>query len=321
MSSITFDDIIAVSSTFKDTVSRAKRYAKTHGTILLTGPTGTGKSYIAQAIHNASPRSNYKFVNINCANLSPTLLESELFGHEKGAFTGAVARKMGQFEMAHNGTIFLDEIGEMSVELQARLLRVLEDGKFERVGGCATITTNVRLISATNQNLPRLIRCRKFREDLFYRINMLQLEMLPLAKRKACIPVLADSILKTSIKRHNREDIKGFSLDAQIAIDKYHWPGNIRQLKNVVEQSCILEDGEYITPESLNITNVKGDIIIGAGVIKHAVEVEKNLLVDALELTGYNQKVAAELLGISARSINYRIKKFGIVHPTWIVNK
>lgn len=324
---ITFDNIVAETPKFKALIICAQRYAKTNGTILINGPTGAGKSYIAEAIHHASPRHKFPFVKINCANLSESLLESELFGHEKGAFTDATTRKIGKFEYAKGGTIFLDEIAELSLSLQSKLLRIIEDRTFERLGGVSTIKSDVRIISATNKNLYQMVADGNFREDLLFRINVLPLNMLSLSERKKCLEKLSYLLLDTLKKEYNKFELMGFTSGAISLIESYSWPGNVRQLKNTIERAVILTDGNYITEYDLEIENtdnfltqpIQKSMICESG--GNARQFNKLLILNALDESNWVQKNAAAKLGMTPRALNYQIKKFNISHPTWIVNK
>ncbi|MEW5745045.1 MAG: sigma-54 dependent transcriptional regulator [Nitrospirota bacterium] len=278
--------------------------APTDATIMLYGETGTGKSLIAKVIHYMSGRTG-AFVDINCAAIPENLLESELFGYEKGAFTGAVASKQGKFERAHQGTLFLDEISEMSLVLQAKLLKVLQEKTFERLGSLSTIRTDARVIAATNRELDSLVREHKFREDLYYRLNVFPVRIPPLRQRRAHIPALAAYLAGVIAARLGREDAR-ISEETMTQFTEYPWPGNIRELENVIEKSVItgrapeleharrrLGGGHH--PEDGDLETVK----------KHAIE-------RALEKTGGNRKEAAALLGISVRNLHYKIKEYGL---------
>jgi DNA-binding NtrC family response regulator len=317
-----FDDIIAETPSFRSIIKSLKKFAKTDSTILITGATGTGKSFLSGSIHHNSQRRNSPFIKINCANIPETLLESELFGHEKGAFTGADKQRIGRFEQANGGTIFLDEIGEISMEIQSKLLRVLEDKSFERVGGNKTIHVDVRVIAATNKDLGAQITDGKFREDLFYRINVLPIQLPSLHDRPQCLEPLADRLLQkgaTSLKKK----IVGFSAEAMAILRAYRWPGNIRQLANTIERALILEETDIIQPSSIQIPDRQNDQIItvpastSEGLVGH----ERELILRALEESLWVQKNAAKQLGISPRALNYKINKFGITHPNWRKNK
>jgi DNA-binding NtrC family response regulator len=245
-----FCDVIAYSPKMKKVLISLERFAKTDSTILITGETGTGKSFLSGTVHFNSPRRRKPFVKINCANIPENLLESELFGHEKGAFTGADKQRIGRFEQANGGTIFLDEIGEMNLNLQTKLLRVLEEKSFERVGGNKTIYSDVRIIAATNKDLMKQVEAGQFREDLYYRINVLPVTLPSLRERKECLHPLAALLLKKCCTSMHRE-ITGFTTNALRLIYEYPWPGNIRQLANTIERAVILEDDTQIHSRNL----------------------------------------------------------------------
>ncbi|MBM9613977.1 sigma-54-dependent Fis family transcriptional regulator [Desulfobulbus rhabdoformis] len=316
-----FDRIIAESESFKAVIKSLRKFALTDATILLTGATGTGKSYLSGTVHYNSPRREHPFIKINCANIPETLLESELFGHERGSFTGADKQRIGRFEQADGGTIFLDEIGEISLEIQSKLLRVLEDKSFERIGGNKTIKVDVRLIAATNKDLQDLIMQGKFREDLYYRISVLPVHLPPLKDRPKCLAALAENLLEKSIKSLNKGNITGFSEEVLSLIQGYEWPGNIRQLANTVERAVILEDDDQISLSSMHIPEMGRP---HAPLIQttESLEVhEKELILRALSDNHWVQKDAAKCLDISPRALNYKIKKFGITHPNWRKHK
>ncbi len=316
-----FDSIVAESPSFKKVITSLKKFASTDSTILITGDTGTGKSFLSGSIHYNSPRRENPFIKINCANIPEALLESELFGHEKGSFTGADKQRIGRFEQANGGTIFLDEIGEISMEIQTKLLRVLEEKSFERVGGNKTIRVDVRVIAATNRDLAQQIREGKFREDLYYRINVLPIQLPPLRERPLCIEPLAMRLLDKaciSLKKH----IRGFSPGAMAIIKNYHWPGNIRQLANTIERAVILEDSDLINVEAIQIPDFHNHPGTPRVTVCEPLEThEKELILKALEENLWVQKNAAKRLGISPRALNYKINKFGITHPNWRRNK
>lgn len=315
-----FNQIIAESDNFKATLKSLRKFTSTDASILLTGDTGTGKSFLSGSIHFNSPRRGHPFVKINCANIPETLLESELFGHEKGAFTGADKQRIGRFEQANHGTIFLDEIGEIPMQIQAKLLRVLEEKRFERVGGNRTIQVDVRLIAATNRNLPEQIAAGRFREDLFYRINVLEVHLPPLKDRTRCLVPLARRLLNKACLSM-RKKIDDFSPEALAMIQGYNWPGNIRQLANTIERAVILEEGTTITATSLQIpelSRVTSPLIQAAEPLETH---ERELILKALEENLWVQKNAARCLGISPRVLNYKISKFNITHPNWRKNK
>ncbi len=317
-----FDRIIAFSPIMKEIIKTLKRFAQTDATILMTGDTGTGKSFLAGTIHFNSNRKSRPFVTINCANIPETLLESELFGHEKGSFTGADKLRIGRFEQARGGTLFLDEIGEISLSLQAKLLRVLDEKAFERVGGNHTIRCDVRIIAATNRNLEQQVAEGKFREDLYYRINILAVKLPPLRERKECIGPLASWLLeKTSTAL--KKKVTAFSSASIDWIKSYDWPGNIRQLANTIERAVILQDGPIIHKENIFIPELgKPAQLNSVGSYPRPLETgESRLILDALQKSLWVQKDAAKLLGITPRALNYKIKKFGITHPGWLKNR
>ncbi len=316
-----FEAIVAESPIFKAIVKNLKKFAATDATILITGKTGTGKSFLSGSIHHNSPRKTHPFVKINCANIPESLLESELFGHEKGAFTGADKQRIGRFEQANGGTIFLDEIGEIPMEIQAKLLRVIEEKAFERVGGNKTIQVNVRVIAATNKDLPEQVVNGSFREDLYYRINVLPISLPPLKERTKCIIPLANRLLSRSAISLKRT-VAGFSPQATEILKNYDWPGNIRQLANTIERAVILEESDIIQAESIQLPDTRGGGHVAyrnSG--KSLALQEKEYILRALEDNLWVQKNAAKRLGISPRALNYKIKKFGITHPNWRTNK
>ncbi|MBU1567655.1 MAG: sigma-54 dependent transcriptional regulator [Proteobacteria bacterium] len=329
-----FKDVVAYSRGMQQILQSLERFAKTDSTILITGDTGTGKSFLSGTVHFNSPRRKKPFVKINCANIPEDLLESELFGHEKGAFTGADKQRIGRFEQASGGTIFLDEIGEMNMRLQTKLLRVLEEKSFERVGGNKTIYSDVRIIAATNKDLVGQVEKGLFREDLYYRINVLPVSLLSLRDRRACILPLAELLLKKCCTSMHR-DIQGFTEKARELIQNYHWPGNIRQLANTIERAVILEDDRKVhscnlaLPENASRQQVEiaipakaeGDTYRSGESHESLAEQEKELILRTLEECLWVQKNAAIKLGISPRALNYKINKLKITHPHWRRNK
>ena len=287
--------------------------APTEATVLILGESGTGKELVADAVHANSPRKKGPLVKVNCAALPETLLESELFGHEKGSFTGAVARREGRFKLADKGTLFLDEIAEMSLLLQAKLLRVIQTRSFERVGGTETITSDVRLIVATNRDLEEEVRENRFREDLFYRLNVVPVTLPPLRERREDIPLLAEHFL-SEIAERNRKLIRGFSPQAMDLLVRNRWKGNVRELENVVERAIIMARGDLIQPGDLpgHLTD-EGDTP-SAGIIpgRPLSDIEREAIISTLEMTGGNRTETAKLLGISRRTLQYKLKEFKI---------
>jgi DNA-binding NtrC family response regulator len=323
-----FGRIIAESPSMSDVIVTLKKFARTDATILITGETGTGKSFLSGAVHYNSDRRDKPFIKINCANLPETLLESELFGHEKGSFTGANKTRVGRLEQAKDGTVFLDEIGEMSASLQAKLLRVLEEKSFERVGGNKTIYSDVRIIAATNRKPEVQVANGSFREDLYYRLNVLRIHLPPLRDRRECVEPLAHYLL-AKICRNLRKKISGFTPEVKAALQSYSWPGNIRQLANTIERAAILEDSPVVRLQHIILPDVSAPETAavngnGAGPPASAellVDKEKEAILSALEGCLWIQKDAAHRLGISPRALNYKIRKFGITHPRWRKNK
>ncbi|MCX7918911.1 MAG: sigma-54 dependent transcriptional regulator [bacterium] len=322
-----FNDIIGQSKQMIAVVESLKKVAKTDATILLLGETGTGKEMLAGAVHYNSNRNTRPFIKVNCAALPETLLESELFGHEKGAFTGAHKQRIGRFEQAHLGTLFLDEIGDMSLFTQAKILRVLQEQEFERVGGTKTIKVDVRLIAATNQDLAAAIESNKFRQDLYYRLNVFSVTIPPLRERKEDILLLAHYFLKKYARQYGKS-ISGFTPEAESLLRNYYWPGNVRELENTVERAVLLVENNLIPADALSF--LKGTSAeAGKSIYQFRLppegislkDVEKQLILQALEMTQWVQKDAAKLLGLSRRAMNYRIEQYNITHPRWAKNK
>ena len=315
--------IIAISPTMQRTMAGIQRLAQTESTILITGETGTGKSFVSGNIHFNSPRRQKPFVKVNCANIPETLLESELFGHERGAFTGADKTRTGRFEQAHGGTLFLDEFCELSFGLQSKLLRVLEDKSFERLGGNKTIQVDVRVIAATNRDIESLVRQGRFREDLYYRINVLRIHLPPLRERRADIEPLSLYLLH-KLSRSLKKAATGFAPEVIRMFQEYPWPGNIRQLSNTIERAVLVEEGPLIRPESVSLPELHRSAMAAAeppAGLKLTAEQEKDLIFKALKDNLWIQKDAARQLGISPRALNYRVKKLGISHHRWRKNK
>jgi DNA-binding NtrC family response regulator len=291
--------------------------ADTRATVLVTGESGTGKSMIARAIHRRSSRAKGPFVEVACGALPETLLESELFGHVAGAFTGAAGEKMGKFLQADGGTIFLDEIGTSSPAMQVKLLRVLQELKFEPVGGTKTYSVDVRVILATNEDLAKLVAEGKFRQDLYYRINVINIELPPLRARVSDIPLLAHAFLE-QVREDARREVTGFSPEALAALERYHWPGNVRELQNVVERAVLLGKEPVITPADLP-AEVRGStgVVVSASAgqrsLKEALEApERQIILNVLESNNWNRNMTADQLGINRTTLYKKMKRLGL---------
>lgn len=319
-----FHNLIGKSQGMQEIYSKIEQVADSRTTVLITGESGTGKELVARALHYNSSRRERPFIALNCAALPETLIESELFGHEKGSFTDATARRVGQFELAHTGTLFLDEIGDLSPLTQAKLLRVLQEREFTRIGGVQSIKVDVRIVAATNKNLDDLVRKGQFREDLYYRINVIALFLPPLRERGEDIPLLAKYFLEKRLEEERRPPIE-FGKDALELLTRYSWPGNVRELENFVEQAFIWsQHAAQITPEHLptlikndsRSTSLRDDTLAGRMSLEKAVmEFEREIILDALKRTNYVQTHAANLLGISRRMLKYRMDTLGIGRP------
>ncbi|MGQ9570049.1 MAG: sigma-54 interaction domain-containing protein [Thermodesulfovibrionales bacterium] len=324
-----FNGFIGNSPSIKQVYKLVEKISETDSTILITGESGTGKEHIAKIIHFNSERSHGPFVPVNCAAIPKDLLESELFGHEKGAFTGAFQTRIGRFELAHKGTLFLDEIGELDPSLQVKLLRVLQEREFERVGGIKTIKTDFRILAATNKDLERATREGKFREDLYYRINVIPLYLPPLRQRTEDIPLLIDYFSLKFAKKRNREALK-FTPEVLERMMRYRWPGNVRELENLLERLSILKSDSIVTlsdlPEKfLYVSENKKDDIsnsvkaIDVGIPKCGIDInsvvsdiERRLILKALEKTGGVKNRAAKILGLNRTTLIEKMKKMGI---------
>jgi len=309
-----FRNIIGTSKEMRDVYEQVAQVAPAGATVLIRGESGTGKELVAHAIHYNSPRSSKPFVKVNCAALPESLIESELFGHEKGAFTGAVARKRGRFEMAEGGTLFLDEIGDLSPAMQVKLLRVLQEREFERVGGTETLKVNVRLIAATNVDLEQAVSDGRFRSDLYYRLNVFSIYLPPLRERKTDILLLADHFLD-KYGGQNGKRIKRISTPAIDMLMSYHWPGNVRELENVVERATLVCEGNvihgYHLPPTLQTAEGSGTVTKMS--LDQAVSsFEKDLIQDALKTARGNRARAARLLDTTERILGYKVKKYEI---------
>jgi Nif-specific regulatory protein len=312
-------NMVGNSNAMKEVYRLIEQVADSNATVLIRGESGTGKDLVAHAIHYNSLRADKPFVKVNCTALPDTLLESELFGHEKGAFTGASDRKQGRFELAHGGTIFLDEIGDFSLNLQIKLLRVIQFKEFERVGGTESIKTNVRIIVATHRNLEEQIKQGLFREDLYYRINVFPIYLPPLREHKDDIMLLADHFLE-KLAAENNKNITRISTPAIEMLTRYHWPGNVRELENCIERAVLLCDGDVIRSEHLppSLQMIKKTETVAARSLTETIaNKEKELIVDALKKSGGQQRKAAVELGITERMLGYKIRKHNI-HPKYI---
>jgi len=314
-----FGNLIGKSEKMRELYEKIKKVAPTNSTVLICGESGTGKELVARAIHYNSLRAGGPFVAVDCTALPETLLESELFGHVKGAFTGAVADKKGLFEVADGGTIFLDEVGDISPAIQAKLLRVLQERAFKPVGGTKTIQVDVRVVAATNKNLEELVRKGSFREDLYYRLSVIPLYIPPLREREGDIPLLARHFVRKYAEENGKE-VEGISDEALRLLVQYPWPGNVRELENVIEQAVTLATGSLITPEDLpehiksgRIEHLANNITL-QGTLKDTIEtLEKELILKALREAGGNQYRAAKRLGLSRQNLQYKIRKYGIL--------
>jgi Nif-specific regulatory protein len=309
-----FPSLVGNSGPMRQLYEEVTRVAGTSTTVLIRGESGTGKELIAQAIHDQSPRAGKAFVKVNCAVLPETLVESELFGHERGAFTGAEQRKKGRFELANGGTIFLDEIGELSPGMQVKLLRVLQEREFERVGGTDPVRIDVRVIAATNRDLEKALADATFREDLYYRLNVFPIFIPPLRARKADVLPLADHFAEKYAREHGKQ-IKRIATPAIDLLSSYHWPGNVRELENTIERAVLLADGEVIhghhLPPTLQTADASGTVVSTS--LAGAVEAfERSLIEDALKTTRGNRSRAARLLSTTERVISYKIWKYRI---------
>lgn len=314
--------IIGKSKGIQDVLSLVERAAPSRSNVLITGESGTGKELVARAIHLGSPRRDGPFISVNCMALSPGVLESELFGHEKGSFTGAVAMKRGRFELAHGGTLFLDEIGELSQDMQVKLLRVLQERRLERVGGTEEIEVDIRIVAATNKDLQKAVEDKSFRDDLFYRLNVVQIQLPSLRERREDIPLLVSHFVE-KLSVENSLPRKTFSPAALDYLIGYEWPGNIRQLENVVERCMVMEPGEIIDVASLppevrdEETQLKSAIDLLPVQLDLADTMDKleaALVRRALAKADFVQVKAAELLGISKSLLQYKLRKYNIGH-------
>ena len=307
-----YSKIIYASGAMEEVLSLTFRAAKSDANVLITGESGTGKELIAGAIHNLSSRREENFITAHLAALPETLIEAELFGHEKGAFTGADRRRIGKFEFASGGTIFLDEIGDLPQSIQVKLLRVIQDKKIVRLGSNEEISINVRLVCATNKDIEGSVKEEKFRPDLFYRLNVIRIHLPPLRERKEDIPLLVDHFVRTHADKE-RKTIKGITDDVVKTLLKYHFPGNIRELENIIVRAIVLARGEYITKDELPVSLIQTAKPGRSGKLNEAItSTEKQMITAALNRTNGNQTKAASELGISERVLRYKMKKYKI---------
>ncbi|MEW6110243.1 MAG: nif-specific transcriptional activator NifA [Nitrospirota bacterium] len=310
------ENIIGQSDSMQEVFESIHRVAPSNANVLLRGESGTGKELVAKAIHYMSQRSKHPFIKFNCASIPEGLLESELFGHEKGAFTGAMTMRKGRFELAHEGTIFLDEIGDLPITLQPKILRVLQEKEFERVGGEKTIKVDIRLIAATSRNLEELVSAGKFREDLYYRLNVVPVLLPPLRGRREDIPLLVEYFLQ----KYNKENNKSIKITSEVLniFMDYIWPGNVRELENTIERLVVMSGEKVITgsglPMNIREQSVRARYSIETkGALPSTIEdIEKTRILNALSTAGWNQAKAARMLGITPRQIGYKIKRYGI---------
>jgi len=320
-----FESIVGESPQMKEIFRTIEKVARSNATVLVLGETGVGKELVAEALHRNSSRANGPFVKMNCAALHENLLESELFGHERGSFTGADRQRIGRFELANEGTLFLDEIGSMTRSTQTKVLRILQEREFERLGGSRTVKVDVRLVAATNANLEECIRRGEFREDLYYRINVVNLTIPPLRERKQDIIPLARYFINR-FSAELKKDVKGMTPSAVRALQRHTWPGNIRELENTVERAVLMCDAESISADDLNL---QGPQDLGVTSLNLRLpptgvqleELEKQAILEALRINNWVQKEAAKFLGISSRVMNYKVAKYEIKNPRWSKNK
>ncbi len=306
-------ELLGRSAAIQQVFDKIAQVAPTRASVLITGESGTGKELVTNALHAASPRKDAPLVKVHCAALSESLLESELFGHEKGAFTGAAGRRKGRFELADGGTVFLDEIGEIHPSVQIKILRVLQERSFERVGGEQTIQVDVRIIAATNRDLKAEVEAGRFREDLYYRLNVVNIQLPPLRERADDIPLLASRFLE-EVARENGKDVQGFEPKAAMALRSYSWPGNIRELRNVVESAVVMTRNRYISPDDLPVQvrdgEDEGAVRIPLGI--PMAEAEKMILQANLNALKGNKSRTAEILGIGRKTLHRKIHDYGM---------
>jgi len=322
-----FENIIGESSQMKEVFRTIEKVARSNATVLILGETGVGKELIAEALHRNSARCDQAFVKMNCAALHENLLESELFGHERGAYTGADRQRVGRFELANGGTLFLDEIGNMSLATQAKVLRVLQEREFERLGGSRTIKIDVRMVAATNMSLEKAISEGGFREDLFYRLNVVSIQVPPLRERKDDIIPLAKHFIDQAASEL-KKDVRGMDPGAVRLLNRHTWPGNIRELENTMERAVLLCEQPFIRQEDLHLCSDAQSAQDPTGMNLRLPpngidldQLEKMAIIEALRINNWVQKDAAQFLGISSRVMNYKVAKYEIKNPRWSKNK
>jgi len=324
-----FENIVGDSPQMEQVFDTIRKVARSNATVLVLGETGVGKELVAEALHHNSARADQQFVKMNCAALHENLLESELFGHERGAFTGAERQRIGRFELANGGTLFLDEIGNMSLSTQAKVLRVLQEREFERLGGTRTIKVDVRVIAATNLDLTKAIATGGFREDLFYRLNVVTIPVPPLRERREDIIPLAKHFIDR-VASEIKKDVRGMDPGAVRILKRHTWPGNIRELQNAMERAVLLCEQPYIRQEDLHLftdgqDGHQSDLnALNLRLPPHGIaleDLEKLAILEALRINGWVQKDAATFLGISSRVMNYKVAKYEIKNPRWSKNK
>lgn len=312
-SSACLEQMIGRSAEMQKVFSMIKKVAPAKASVLITGESGVGKELVANAIHNLSGRKDKAFIKVHCAALSESLLESELFGHEKGAYTGADSMQKGRFELAHGGTIFLDEIGEINQNVQIKILRVLQEKTFERVGGEKSISVDVRIVAATNKNLEEEVKAGRFREDLYYRLNVVHLKVPSLKERKDDLPLLIDSFIK-KFAAENEKEIIGIDSKAKAALLKYDWPGNIRQLQNCIESSVVMSNGKQIKLEDLplSVSEYTGQEAISIPIGISLEDAEKIIIMQNLSANKGNKSKTADVLGIGRKTLHRKLNEYGL---------
>jgi DNA-binding NtrC family response regulator len=323
-----FENIVGESPQMKEVFRTIEKVARSNATVLVLGETGVGKELVAEALHRNSSRADRPFVKMNCAALHESLLESELFGHERGAFTGADRQRTGRFELANEGTLFLDEIGNMTPSTQTKVLRVLQEREFERLGGSRTVKVDVRLVAATNKNLEGAIQRGEFREDLYYRLNVVNVTVPPLRERKEDIIPLASHFIDRFAKEL-KKDVRGLEPAAVRALKRHTWPGNIRELENTIERAVLMAEGRFLQEDDVNLGAAGRSSADNVSSLNLRLpptgialdELERQAILEALRISNWVQKDAAKFLGISSRVMNYKVAKYEIKNTRWSKNK